>query len=81
MDKNKPPTAKFKCQLSHQLSLALFEELIRKHSNEGDTVLDTFLGSGTTALASRHTKRKFKGCEISAEYFDKIMKLVSDDPM
>jgi site-specific DNA-methyltransferase (adenine-specific) len=64
-----------------QKSLALFEELIRKHSNEGDTVLDTFLGSGTTALASRHTKRKFKGCEISAEYFDKIMKLVSDDPM
>jgi site-specific DNA-methyltransferase (adenine-specific) len=61
-----------------QKSLTLFEELIRKHSNEGDTVLDTFLGSGTTAIASRRTQRKFKGCEISAEYFDKIMKLVSN---
>ena len=41
-----------------QKSLELFEALINKHSNEGDTVLDTFLGSGTTALASRNTKRK-----------------------
>ena len=31
----------------------LFEELIIKHSNEGDIVLDTFLGSGTTALACK----------------------------
>jgi DNA modification methylase len=31
-----------------QKSLLLFEELVKKHSNEGDTVLDTFLGSGTT---------------------------------
>ena len=59
-----------------QKSLDLFEALINKHSNEGDTVLDTFLGSGTTALASRNTKRKFKGCEISKEYCDKINELI-----
>lgn len=59
-----------------QKSLVLFEELIKKHSNENDIVLDTFLGGGTTAIASKNTKRKFKGCEISEEYFDKIMKLV-----
>lgn len=59
-----------------QKSLELFEALINKHSNEGDTVLDTFLGSGTTALASRNTKRKFKGCEISKEYCDKINELL-----
>ena len=59
-----------------QKSLELFEALINKHSNEGDTVLDTFLGSGTTALASRNTKRKFKGCEISKEYCDKINELI-----
>jgi DNA modification methylase len=59
-----------------QKSLALFEELITKHSNENDTVLDTFLGGGTTALACKNTKRKFRGCEISPEYFDKVMQLI-----
>ena len=59
-----------------QKSLSLFEELIKKHSNENDIVLDTFLGGGTTAIASKNTKRKFKGCEISKEYFDKVMELV-----
>jgi site-specific DNA-methyltransferase (adenine-specific) len=55
-----------------QKSLALFEELIKKHSNENDVVMDTFLGAGTTAIACKNTNRKFKGCEISKEYFDKI---------
>jgi len=56
-----------------QKSLLLFEELIKKHSNENDIVLDTFLGSGTTAIACKNTDRIFKGCEISKEYFDKII--------
>lgn len=55
-----------------QKSILLFEELIKKHSNEGDIVLDTFLGSGTTAIACKNTNRQFKGCELSKEYFDKI---------
>ena len=55
-----------------QKSLALFEDLIKKHSNENDTVLDTFLGGGTTAIACKNTKRNFKGCEISKEYYDKV---------
>ena len=59
-----------------QKSLPLFEELIKKHSNENDVVLDTFLGGGTTAFACKNTNRQFKGCEISKEYFDKIMKLM-----
>lgn len=59
-----------------QKSLNLFEELIKKHSNEKDTVLDTFLGSGTTAIACKNTKRNFKGCEISKEYYDKIMEIL-----
>lgn len=58
-----------------QKSLALFEELVRKHSNEGDLVIDTFLGSGTTALACKNTNRNFKGCEISLEYYNKIMEV------
>ena len=59
-----------------QKSLPLFEELIKKHSNEGDIILDTFLGSGTTAIACKNTNRRFKGCEVSKEYYDKLMKLV-----
>ena len=59
-----------------QKSILLFEELIQKHSNEGDTVVDTFLGGGTTAIACKHTNRVFKGCEISKEYYEKCMKVV-----
>jgi len=39
-------------------------------SNEGDTVLDCFLGSGTTAIAAKALNRKFIGIEISQEYLD-----------
>ena len=56
-----------------QKSLNLFEQLISKHSNEGDVVLDTFLGSGTTALAAKNMNRRFKGCELLKEYYDKIL--------
>jgi len=59
-----------------QKSYLLFEDLIKKHSNENDIVLDTFLGSGTTAIASKNTNRIYKGCEISKEYYDKIVKLL-----
>lgn len=55
-----------------QKSILLFEELINKHSNENDTVMDTFLGGGTTAIACKNTNRNFKGCELSKEYYDKI---------
>lgn len=59
-----------------QKSLLLFEELIKKHSNENDIVLDTFLGSGTTAIACKNTGRLFKGCEINKEYYDKIIQYI-----
>ena len=56
----------------HKKNIKLFEDLIKKHSNEGDVVLDTFLGGGTTAIACKNTKRNFIGSEINKEYFDKI---------
>lgn len=59
-----------------QKSLQLFEALIAKHSNENDVVLDTFLGGGTTALACKATKRRFRGCDTSSEYFDNIMQIM-----
>jgi site-specific DNA-methyltransferase (adenine-specific) len=61
-----------------QKSLVLFEELIAKHSNPGDTVLDTFLGSGTTAIACKKMQRSCKGCEVNEEYFGKMMDILSN---
>tara|TARA_Y100001935_G_scaffold247047_1_gene242419 strand:- start:469 stop:1464 length:996 start_codon:yes stop_codon:yes gene_type:complete len=61
-----------------QKNLKMFEALIAKHSNEGDLVVDTFAGSGTTALACACQNRKFKGCEVSKEYFDKMNNVIED---
>lgn len=48
------------------------EELLRKiilaSSNEGDIVIDPFLGSGTTITTAEQLRRRWKGCDISAEY-------------
>jgi len=55
-----------------QKNLELFKDLINKHSNKGDIVMDTFLGAGTTAFACKSTERNFKGCEISKTYYKKI---------
>ena len=54
-----------------QKNLHLIEELIQKHSNPGDIVLDCFSGSGTTAAASLNQERRFVGCELNPEYFQK----------
>ena len=48
---------------------SLFEELINKHSNEGDVVVDPYVGSGTTAVAAKNTNRIFICGEPSDEYF------------
>ena len=48
--------------------LELPETCILLSSNEGDTVLDMFMGSGTTAVACANTGRKYIGFDISEEY-------------
>jgi site-specific DNA-methyltransferase (adenine-specific) len=60
-----------------QKSLPLFQELIEKHSLENDVVMDTFMGAGTTYFACMKTNRRFRGCELSKEYFDKIIELTA----
>lgn len=59
---------------STQKNLQLFEDLIKKHSNDTDIVLDTFLGGGTTAIACKNTNRRFRGCEINESYVNKVKK-------
>ena len=54
-----------------QKPLDLFSELIKKHSNEEDNVLDCFCGSGTTAVSCMKLNRNFYGCELNETYFKK----------
>ena len=59
-----------------QKPVALIQYLIRTYSNEGDTILDNCLGSGTTAIACIKERRHFIGFELSKEYFDKANKRI-----
>ena len=52
-----------------QKPVALCEYLIRTYSNEGDTVLDCTMGSGTTGVACQQTGRRFVGVERDEGYF------------
>lgn len=52
-----------------QKPVALMEYLIRTYTNEGETVLDFTMGSGTTGVACVKTKRDFIGIELDEGYF------------
>jgi len=52
-----------------QKPVALMEYLIRTYTNEGETVLDFTMGSGTTGVAAANLKRDFIGIELDADYF------------
>lgn len=57
-----------------QKPLALFEWLIKTYTNEGETVLDMFAGSGTTALAAKLNNRRYIVGDISPAYIEIIGK-------
>jgi len=53
-----------------QKPLWIIKKFIEISSEEGDIVLDCFIGSGTTAIACKQLKRKYIGFEINKEYVD-----------
>lgn len=53
-----------------QKPVDLCEYFIKTYSNEGDTVLDNCMGSGTTGVACKNTKRNFIGIEKDENYFN-----------
>lgn len=56
----------------------LIENIIRHRSNDGDVVLDCFLGSGTTAVACINTNRNFIGIEREPEYVEIAKRRIDD---
>jgi len=53
-----------------QKPIRLMKHLIGQFTDEGDTVLDPFMGSGTTGVACVQTGRKFIGIEIDTDYYE-----------
>ena len=64
-----------------QKPLALCEYLIRTFSNEGGIILDSCMGSGTTAIASRNTNRKFVGFESDTKNYTLCIERLGKPPV
>ena len=62
-----------------QKPVDLFKYLIETYTKENDIVLDNCMGSGTTAISSIETNRKFVGYELNKEYYDYILKRLNND--
>ena len=57
----------------------LMEILIKNSTNEGDLVLDPFVGVGSTPVACQNLKRNFIGCELDKVYYDTTMERLNED--
>ena len=58
--------------------LSIPEFAIKFFSGVGDVVLDTFMGSGTTAIACMNTERNFIGFELDKEYYEKSLERIKN---
>lgn len=56
----------------------MFERFVRVSSKEGDTILDPFLGSGTTAVACKLNNRHCIGIEKEKKYYDMTLERLND---
>lgn len=61
-----------------QKPVALIEYLIKTYTNEGETVLDACMGSGTTAIAAINTKRNFIGFELNSDFYELATKRIEN---
>ena len=72
---------KFACECKYhstQKPVALLEYLIRTYTNDGETVLDFTMGSGTTGVACVNTNRNFIGIELDEGYFNIAKKRIEE---
>lgn len=56
-----------------QKPVDLYKFLIERYSNEGDTVFDPTFGSCNSGLACKELKRKYVGCEMNIDFFNKAL--------
>lgn len=75
----RPPTIKQQTYYSAAFPEELVDFLIRSFSNEGDIILDPFLGSGTTLKVARNLKRKGVGYEINSEIKSTIKQKILEE--
>lgn len=61
-----------------QKPVPLCEWIIKTYSNEGDLVLDFTMGSGSTIVACKNTKRKYIGVEMNKEIFETAKKRIDE---
>lgn len=60
-----------------QKPIEILNEIIKIHSNEGDLILDPFMGSASTAIACLDNNRNFIGFELNKEYYDLSLKRIN----
>ena len=63
-----------------QKPVALMEYLIKTYTNEGETVLDFTMGSGTTGVACKNLNRNFIGIELDETYFNIAKERIDNSP-
>jgi site-specific DNA-methyltransferase (adenine-specific) len=61
-----------------QKPVALLEYLIKTYTNEGETVLDNTMGSGSTGVAAVNANRRFIGIEKDDNYFEIAQKRINE---
>lgn len=61
-----------------QKPVPLLEYLVKTYTNEGETVLDNCIGSGTTAIACMNTNRNFIGFEMDQKYYEIANKRIKE---
>ena len=61
-----------------QKPIKLYDWIFKKYAKEGDKILDTHLGSGSSRIAAHKAKLDFVGCELDKEYFDAQEKRFKD---
>lgn len=61
-----------------QKPVPLMEYLIKTYTNEGETVLDNCMGSGTTGVACKNLNRNFIGMELDDKYFEIAKRRISE---
>lgn len=72
-----------KCETTNRIHptqkpVALYEWLLTNYAKEGDKILDTHLGSGSSAIACYNTGHDLTACELDKEYYDMAMERIKN---